>query len=326
MTAPGAAGSATTAPEAAGRRRDLGVLALATLAPVWGYGWVASKVALSYSTPLTFAALRAGLSIPCLFLVLVVARRSLRPTPLGYTLAIGLLQTTGFVGLGAWALSSGGAGKVAVLTYTMPFWLLLLARAFLGERLRGLQWSAVALAFAGLVLVVRPWDIGGALSGVLACGGGLSWAAGAMMVKLLQRRAQVDAISLTAWQMGIGGLPLIAAALLTHSGWPVWSGTFVWTLAYSALLSNAVCWVLWAYALHSLPAGAAGIGTLAIPVVGVIAAWIQLGEAPALLEGVGMTLIIVALAVLAVRGLLAARRGAVPGGQQAEPELLPVID
>ena len=140
----------------AGRRRDSGVLALAILAPVWGYGWVASKVALGYSTPLTFAALRAGLSIPCLFLVLIVMRRSLRPTPLGYTVAIGLLQTTGFVGLGVWALSSGGAGKVAVLTYTMPFWLLLLARAFLGERLRGTQFVAVGPALIGLVLVVAP--------------------------------------------------------------------------------------------------------------------------------------------------------------------------
>ena len=55
-----------------------------------------------------------------------------------------------------WALESGGAGKTSVLTYTMPFWLLLLAWAFLGERLRGVQWLAVALALAGLVLVLEP--------------------------------------------------------------------------------------------------------------------------------------------------------------------------
>jgi drug/metabolite transporter (DMT)-like permease len=308
------------------RGRNLGVLALAAMAPIWGYSWVASKMALDYCRPFTYVAISTVACVACLFVVLAVTGRSLRPPPLGWTVLIALLQTSLFASLVTIALTSGGAGKVSVLAYTMPFWLLLLAWTFLGERLRGLQWPAVALAFAGLVLVVRPWDIGGALSGVLACAGGLSWAAGAMVVKLLQRRTQVDAISLTAWQMGIGGLPLIAAALLTHSGWPVWSGTFVWTLAYSALLSNAVCWVLWAYALHSLPAGAAGIGTLAIPVVGVIAAWIQLGEAPALLEGMGMTLIIVALAVLAARGLLAVRRGAVTAGQQPEPELLPVID
>ena len=152
-TAPDAAGGAR--PDAAGgaqpdarggaqpnaaarRRRDLGVLALAILAPVWGYGWVASKVALGYSTPLTFAALRAGLSIPACSWCSSWRAARCAPTA-GYTLAIGLLQTTAFVGLGVWALSGGGAGKVAVLTYTMPFWLLLLARAFLGERLRGTQ-------------------------------------------------------------------------------------------------------------------------------------------------------------------------------------------
>ena len=49
----------------------------------------------------------------------------------------------------------------------MPFWLLLLAWVFLGERLRGVQWLAVAMAFAGLVLVVRPWEFAQVTSGVL---------------------------------------------------------------------------------------------------------------------------------------------------------------
>ena len=128
--------------------------------------------------------------------MLLATRRSLRPPPLGWTVAIGLLQTHAVQRLATLALSVGGAGKVSVLVYTMPFWLLLLAWLFLGERLRGLQWPAVALAFAGLVLVVRPWDIGGALSGVLACAAGLAWAGSALLVKLLQRRTRVDALSL----------------------------------------------------------------------------------------------------------------------------------
>ena len=78
-----------------------------------------------------------------------------------------------------WALNSAGAGKIAVLTYTMPFWLLLLAWGFLGERLRGAQWAAVGLAFAGLVLVISPWRIHGLLPSVLTVAGGLSWAASA---------------------------------------------------------------------------------------------------------------------------------------------------
>ena len=90
------------------------------------------------------------------------------------------------------ALSIGGAGKVSVLAYTMPFWLLLLAWPLLGERLRGLQWPAVAPRVRRPWLVVRPWHIGGALPGVLACAAGLSWAGATLAVKLLHRRAPAD--------------------------------------------------------------------------------------------------------------------------------------
>jgi drug/metabolite transporter (DMT)-like permease len=128
------------------RGRDMGALALALLALIWGYNWVVMKVGLQYAQPFTFSALRTLLGAVGLFALLLVLRRPLRPPPLRWTIAIGLLQTTGFVGLMMWALESGGAGKTSVLTYTMPFWLLLLAWAFLGERLRGVQWLAVALA------------------------------------------------------------------------------------------------------------------------------------------------------------------------------------
>ncbi|HQJ26457.1 MAG TPA: EamA family transporter [Thermoleophilia bacterium] len=306
------------------RTRDLGILALVVLGPVWGYGWVATKVALDFSDALTFAALRVPLSAALLFLAMLVARRPLRPPPLGWTMLVGLLQTTLFMGLVLTALHDTGAGRVSVLTYTMPFWLLLLAWAFLGERLRGAQWLAVTLAFTGLVLVVRPWAFDGVVSGVLTVLGGASWAASALVVKLLQRRHTVDVLSLTAWQMLLGSVPLVLAAALVYDGGPQWTLTFWWGLAYTAVLANAVAWFLWLYALHALPAGAAGLGTLSIPVVGVLAAWVQLGETPTAVEGAGMALIIAALAVLAAYGLLAGRDRPVAAGE--EPDVRPLID
>jgi drug/metabolite transporter (DMT)-like permease len=306
------------------RTRDLGVLALVILGPVWGYGWVATKIALGYSEAITFAALRVPLSAACLFLVMIVLRRSLRPPPLGYTIVIGLLQTTFFVGLVITALHSAGAGKVSVLTYTMPFWLLLLAWLFLGERLRGLQWLAVGLAFAGLVLVVSPWHFTDALAGVLTVVGGFSWAASALVVKLLQRKHTVDVLSLTTWQMVFGSVPLVILALILGAGPIQWTAGFVFGLVYTVVLANAVAWFLWLYALHSLPAGAAGLGTLSIPVVGVIASWIQLGERPTTTEGIGMLLIVGALAVLAGYGLVTGRRQGGPPDE--EPAMRPVTD
>lgn len=302
----------------------MGVLSLAVIAPVWGYSWIAIKVALDYASPFTFIALATAACSFGFLAVLLVARRPLRPPPLRWTVPIGLLQTSLFNILATAALSVGGAGKVSVLAYTMPFWLLLLARLFLAERLRGLQWPAVALAFAGLVLVVRPWDIGGALGGVLACVAGFVWAAGALLIKLLQRRTEVDSLSLTAWQMVLGAVPLVAIAALTQSGWPQWTGTFVACLAYVVLLSSGLCWVLWTFALRSLPAGAAGMGTLAVPVVGVTAAWIQLGERPAAVEAAGMALIVAALAVLAAYGVVGSRRLA--GTTLEEGVVPPVIE
>jgi drug/metabolite transporter (DMT)-like permease len=304
--------------------RDLGVLALAAIAPVWGYGWVVIKVALDYASPLSFIALATGSSAVCFFIVLVVLRRPLRPPPLRWTVPIGLLQTSLFNIFATVALSVGGAGKVSVLAYTMPFWLLLLAWLFLGERLHGLQWPAVALAFVGLVLVVRPWDIGGALGGILACAAGLAWGAGALLVKLLQRRVRIDALTLAAWQMAFGAAPLVVLAVLTQSGWPQWTATFLGSLAFVVLLSSGACWALWIYALHSLPAGAAGMGTLAVPVVGVTAAWIQLGERPGATEAAGMALIVAALAALAAYGVLGNHRFA--GAAIQDGVVPPAID
>jgi len=306
-------------PQPRDRSHELGIVALVVLGPVWGYGWVASKIALDYSDPLPFAGLRVALSALSLFAVMLVTRRSLKPPPLGYTLVIGLLQTTGFVGLAIWALDAGGAGRVAVLTYTMPFWLLLLAWVFLQERLRGLQWLAVGMALAGLVLVVAPWQLQGMLSSLLALAGGVAWAASALVVKLMQRHHQVDVLSLTTWQMTLGAPPLILAAVLAYSGGPQWTLAFVGGLTYTVLLANALAWVLWLYALRTLSAGTAGLGTLAIPVVGVLAAWLQLGERPGAAEAAGMAMIVAALAILAARGLVVGRREAARFGEAARP-------
>ena len=304
--------------------RNRGVLSLVVIVPIWGYSWIAIKVALDYASPYTFIALATTGCTVCFFAALLITRRPLRPPPVRWTAPIGLLQTALFNLLATVALSVGGAGKVSVLAYTMPFWLLLLAWFFLGERLRSLQWPAVALAFAGLVLVVRPWDIGGALPGVLACVAGLVWAAGALLIKLLHDREHVDALSLTTWQMAFGAAPLVVIAVLTESGWPHWTGAFVACLVYVVLLSSGLCWVLWTHALHSLPAAAAGMGTLAVPVVGVAAAWIQLGERPTAMEAAGMTLIVTALAALAAYGIVASRR--VTCAIDGEPIMPPVVE
>jgi drug/metabolite transporter (DMT)-like permease len=88
---------------------------------------------------------------------------------------------------------------------------------------------------------------------------------------------------------------------------------------YNVIVATAFAGLVWMYVLHRLPAGVAGISSLAIPVVGVLAAWIQLGERPGPLETVGIALIVAALAVLTARGLLAGHAAA-SGRAGAETE------
>jgi drug/metabolite transporter (DMT)-like permease len=72
------------------------------------------------------------------------------------------------------------------------------------------------------------------------------------------------------------------------------------------LIGTALANLVWLYLLHALPANMAGLGTIATPVVGVIASWLQLGENLSAFEICGMALVVLALSLLA---LWAARRG-----------------
>jgi drug/metabolite transporter (DMT)-like permease len=284
-------------------KRHLAFLALVALAIVWGYNWVIMKIALQDAPPFDFAALRSFFGAMSLFLVLLIQGKSLKPQAVPETIVFGLLQTTGVIGLIHWALVSGGAGKIAVLNYTMPFWALLFAWIFLKERLHGKQWLSVGFALMGLLLVLLPFSLTSDLfSKGLGILSGICWAMSAIFLKRLTQRRSIELISFTAWQMLIGSFPLILIAL-TVSDRPVqWTSSFIIALLYNILPGSALAWLLWFYALRQLPTGAASLGTLAVPVVGVFAARTQLGEIPSLSESVGIVLILLALLLNALPG------------------------
>lgn len=299
----------TDAGSASGPRGTrLAVAALVGQSLFWGYNWVVMKIALRHSDPWPFTALRTSLGAVALFALLVALRRPLRPTQPLLTMFLGVLQTTGMVGLLVWALETGAAGRVSALVYTMPVWALFFARVFLGERIVGLQWVAAALALAGLVLVLDPMHLAGSWqSKVMAVASGATWAAGAIVAKVINRRGPVDVINLTAWQMLYGSIPIILIAVLIPARPIEWSGEFIWALIYNIIPGTALPWLFWLYVLKVLPTGVAGISTLATPVIGIVAAALQLGERVSVLEGAGMGCILAALLVLTLRGLL--RRG-----------------
>lgn len=284
------------------RERARATLALALLSLIWGYNWVAMKVGLAYAGPFDFSALRFTLASACLLPFIVFSGERILPAH-GERLALAILgvMLAANFGLTMTALKWSGVGRIAVIVYTMPFWVLLFARIVLDEKLSRVQVLAVCIAAAGLVALVAPWQLGGAAAaGLMAAAAGASWGASVVYVKTLQKRGAIGSLQIAFWQM------VVAAPLLAVVGWafdpqPVdWGIGLVLSVAYVGILATGVAWMLFYYALRRLTAGLAGLGTLSTPVIGAVAAWLHLGEQPLPLEFAGMALIVSALAMLSL--------------------------
>lgn len=282
-------------------QRGAAFIALVVLAVLWGYNWVVMKVATEYAPPIEFAALRLLLGALLLFAAMIAMRKSLRPERPWAYFWIGVFQSGGFIALATWAVMTAGAGKVSILSYTMPLWVAVLAWPLLGERLRAMQGVAVGLAALGIVLIL---DLSGGHSSmfadVIAIVAGISWAIGVIITKRLHVSDGVDVLSLTTWQMLFGGIVVGIIALVVPEGATHWTWTYAGALAYNAVFASAIAYLLWIFVLRHMPARDASMGTLANPIIGIVAAWLQLGEAPSTMEAIGMAIVVAALVMLAL--------------------------
>ena len=277
-------------------KRNLALLALAALALIWGYNWVVMKIAVQYAGPFSFAAWRTLGGAAVLVVAGIILRKPLRPQfPLAFAL-IGVFQTGAFLGLVTWAIIASGVGQTAMLAYTMPFWVALLGWPLLHERLTLGQSLAIVVAFVGVACMIGP--VGGWFGDALALAAGCSWAVATIFTKRLQARERIDLFNLTTWQMLFGGIALALVALFVREAPTVWTPVYVAALAYNIVAATAIAYLLWLFVLDALPARDASMGTLVNPIVGAVAAWLQLGERPPPLEITGMVLVAAALLAL----------------------------
>lgn len=276
--------------------------ALVVVAFVWGYNWVVMKRAVAYVGPFPFLAARLLIAAAILFGLLCVLRRPVRIGHAPYVIAIGLIHTAATFALMMFALMFGAAGKSAVLSYGMPFFVMLFAWPVLGERPRRAHWVAIAVALVGLTLLFHPEARPG-LSEILAFTSGITWASGVVITKQLQTRHRVDTLALSAWQMLIGGLAMLALALAFPARPGVWTPYVIFAVAFNAVVVSALSWVLWFWVLAQLDSGLASLGTLAVPAIGVLAGALELGERPNAVEWVGISLVFVALTIVALAAL-----------------------
>ena len=193
-----------------------------------------------------------------------------------------LLNVTGWMVLMGLALLWLPASEAALIAYTMPVWASMLAWPVLGERPTLLRTVALVMAFAGLAAIMGGNGFAATsaekLPGiVMALGGAVGFALGTVLAKKLP--LALPPIPAAAWQIGIGCLPVAIVGLLietTHLAGDANLGW--WLLVYATVIQFCVAYVSWFAALARLPASVAAIGTMAVPVIGVVASAVALHE------------------------------------------------
>lgn len=296
-------------------------LLAASVAVMWGLNFLAIDLSLDQFPPFLLAAIRfALLAVPALLFV---------PRPdvkfrwiLGYGLGFGLLQ---FLFL-YWAMAAGMPAGLAslVLQASGPF-TVLLGMTFLRERVRGSQMVFLLVAMAGLGIVgwQRLDSSASFLPFLLTLAGAFGWAIG----NTCNRQAHsTEPVKFTMWMSVVPPVPMFVLSLLVEGPERIGrsftgldSPTGLLGLAgllYTVVIATVLGSGIWSWLMARNPAGVVAPFSMLVPVVGMSAAFVFLGERVTVGELCG--------AVLVIIGVLGAGLKAAKGAKILAAEVVPV--
>ncbi|MEK0082743.1 DMT family transporter [Benzoatithermus flavus] len=291
----------------AGRRAvpRAAILLIAAITVLWGLNWPAMKMAVSELSPWTFRAACVVISGTGLMAIAWFSGERLR-LPRAYWrsfLVVASCSVTGWNLLSAFSLKHMAGGRGAIIAYTMPVWAAIFSALWLGERLEPRRILALVLGMIGIGFAIGPDLVGlsrdllGPLFMILAA---ICWAAGTVAIKT--RAWPIGMMAHTAWQLVIGGMPIVLAWLVIEPrpdlGHLTWRG--ILATLYAAIVGLIFCFAAFNKVVTLLPATAAAISILAIPIVGVLgSAWL-LGEPAGWRELVALVLVLGAMSLVLI--------------------------
>lgn len=263
------------------------------VAVLWGLNFLAIHASLEQFPPYFLVALRWTLiAVPTVLFV---------PRPqvplrylLGYGLGFGVLQFAFLYSAMDAGMPTGLASLV--LQSSAPFTVLL--GVLVGERLTPTRSLGVLVAVGGLV-IVGSQRAGGAAwwPFVLTLCGGLGWAFGNLSSKLARPPRPLH---LTLWMTVVPPLPMFGLSLLVEgpqriagsvatsgSAWPAWAG-----LLYTCVLGSVAGSGIWTWLMARHPASTVAPYSMLVPVIGLSAAWLALGERPGAIELLGCVVVV----------------------------------
>ena len=253
------------------------LLVLAIVA-VWGTNFVVIRVALEELPPLTFATLRY---IFALLPAALFVRRPAVPwrTLAGYGVAIGFGQF-GLLFIAMDGLISPGLASLVV--QTQVFFTIGFAIWLSGERVRRFQLGALLLATFGIVVILANSDGTTTPAGLaLVLGAALSWGIGNHIAKASGTR---DMLPFVIWASLFAIPPLLIGALIAEGPARMAESVAAASLAawaavlWQSLGNTLFGYSAWGWLLSRHPASTIAPSAMLVPVFGMSASALLLGE------------------------------------------------
>lgn len=258
---------------------------MSAMAVLFGGTWPAGKVAAAHVAPATAATARFVVACALLWLWAHASRRPIRrPGRRDWPLVVGLGLTAvaayNLFFLYGLRLAPATDGSILV-PGLIPVVTTLLAWPFHGVRLTRRVALGYAIAIAGLVVVVDPVGAVGThrLEGdALLVGAACCWASFTILSRAATRR--FDPVTANVYATGTGALLLLPLSFL-GGGWgrlgaapaSAWAA-----ILYLAVLGTVVAFVLFSEGVRLIGAARATGFTLLVPIFGVLASVLVLGE------------------------------------------------
>lgn len=276
---------------------------MAILALIWGCNWPVLKLGVTELPPLTFRAL----TLPFAAIgMLSVARWSGESVAIprewwGRVAVLAFFNIAGWNGLVLFGVQQLPAGRSAILAYTMPVWATLAALLVLHEPLGRRKAIGLGLGMIGMALLLgedfallRRSPTGAAM----ILGAAILWSIGTVLLR--KWKPPIAQNTLSGWMMLLGWLPLAIAApffddaglvaRLTNASALAW-----FAIAYNIFLAGTLAHWAWFTLARTLPVAVSGLASLPVPVVGVFAGMVVLGERPGTAEWLALAFVLASL-------------------------------
>ncbi|GGA47658.1 DMT family transporter [Paenibacillus physcomitrellae] len=278
-------------------------LYLTFLIMVWAINWPLSKLALAYTPPVLFAAIRTffGGILLVLFALPNYRKLKLRRNWPTYLIA-GILNITLYYGLQTVGLGYMPAGIFSAIVFLQPVLLGICSWLWLGESMSLLKMAGLLLGFCG-VGVISAGGISEGLSVIgilLALASAVSWCLGTVFIK--KTGDSVDIIWMTAVQLLFGSLFLFIWGGSTESFAAIdWNPAFIGDLLFISVFVIAIGWFVFFRLVQSGEASKVGSFTFLIPLLALCFSALFMHEQVSLRLGLGMVLVLASILLVNVR-------------------------